>query len=274
MNYGHHYHAGNAADVLKHVVLVALLQALSKKDKPFCYLDTHAGMAVYDLKAQATAEYQQGISKLFNQKPESALLQSYLQCVSALNPNGKLQHYPGSPAIAKSFLRPQDKMILNELQTDTHALLKKYFTHQNQINVHHQDGYQALKAFLPPVERRGLVLIDPAYENADEWNVLVKKLKDAYERWPTGIYAIWYPIKTRRQVDRFHQQLSASNIDNLFVVELCPYPTDIAQRLNGSGLVIVNLPWQLDIELQTMLPELLNYLKQNDGAYTQAFLLT
>jgi 23S rRNA (adenine2030-N6)-methyltransferase len=276
MNYSHHYHAGSAADVFKHVVLLVLLQYLHKKEKPFFYLDTHAGAPSYALRntaSQKTLEYKNGIECLWQKKPHSQVLRDYLHLIAANNKNGvkSIQYYPGSATIARALLRSQDRMALVEKDLSIFIELQKKFRKDSQTLVLNEDGYDSMKALLPPKERRGLVLIDPPYEEANEFKKLFAGLTQAYRRFETGIYAAWYPIKARRVIQAFHRKLSTSSINHILIVEFCPYPDDNAQRLNGSGLCIINPPWQLAETLKTCLPELLSYLKRSPKGFTEVF---
>jgi 23S rRNA (adenine2030-N6)-methyltransferase len=191
------------------------------------------------------------------------VVQNYIDCVKAFN-----DFYPGSPCIMRHFLRPQDRMVLTELHAQDVQLLQQEFRHDKQVAVHHQDGYQALKAFLPPKEKRGLVLIDPPYEKSDEFEQLVRHLRAALKRWSTGMYAIWYPLKDQASVKRFHYALKESNIENILIAELSIYPEDAPVSLNGCGMAIINPPWQLDKELNLLLPWLWKILSpQGLGSY-------
>jgi 23S rRNA (adenine2030-N6)-methyltransferase len=262
MNYRHAYHAGNFADVFKHIVLVAIVQSLLRKDSAFCYLDTHAGIGYYDLfsnNAQKGKEYENGIAKILHADNPPALIQLYLQTIHKLNSTlsldtEKLQYYPGSPYFVKNFLRPQDRIVLTELHNDDFQTLKRAFPHDKQIGIHHQDGYQALKAFTPPKERRGLVLIDPPYEQPDELMQTITTLSNALERWENGIYALWYPIKDYRSIERFHKALQQRIDKPILITELSIYPDVLSTHLNGCGLAIINPPWQLHQELNAVLP--------------------
>jgi 23S rRNA (adenine2030-N6)-methyltransferase len=270
MNYRHIYHAGNFADVFKHVVLIQLLKSLHQKESPFCYLDTHAGIGRYDLAseaAQKTGEYQLGIQRLWGAKPLPELV-DYLAVVRAMNDKDSLRYYPGSPAVARAFLRPQDRMVLLELHPDEFVLLQKRYADDKQVVVQRQDAYAGLKALLPPKEKRGLVLIDPPYESPGELDQVVVGLRTAHDRWATGIYALWYPIKDRPPVERFHRALIASGIRKQLLVEFSPYPEDSGFRLNGCGMVIVNPPWKLEASLRQLLPSLLGVLQQHPAART------
>lgn len=275
--YRHAFHAGNFADVLKHVVLVALLQRLQQKPTPLCVLDTHAGIGRYDLRspeALKNAEFEDGIARLYDRPDAPAPVEQYLAAVRALNSAGPLRHYPGSPRLARHFLRPRDRLILTELNRPDHAVLRQEFADDPQVSIHRQDAYQGLKAFLPPKERRGLVLIDPPYELKDEYERLVTGLAAAHGRWPTGVYAVWYPVLTRSLANRLHAAVEASGIRRILRVELCVRPDTERSRLNGSGLLIINPPWQLDAELGETLPWLREQLVQEPpGAWTLDWLV-
>ena len=265
MNYRHHFHAGNFADVVKHVVLTLILERLGRKPAPFFVLDTHAGVGCYDLTSAAalrTREAESGIGKLLTAwsdgTPAPAALNSYRAAVTAINPKPAaetgLRWYPGSPRITRTLMRPNDRLVLVEAHPDDAVALKREFAGDAQVAVHHQDGYGALKAHLPPRERRGLVLIDPPYETPDEAERLVAGLVAGYRRWPTGCYALWYPIKEQAWVWRLHESLAAAGIPRILVSELTLYPKDEWRRLIGCGMIIVNAPWQLDTDLSELLP--------------------
>ena len=265
MNYRHIFHAGNFADVFKHIVLSLLLKSLHRKETPFFFLDTHAGAGCYDLSSaavQKTGEYRDGIKRLWNGEPMPALA-DYLAAVHALNDGDSLRYYPGSPRIARFFLRPQDRAALLELRSEECTQLKTEFAGDQQVLVQGQDGYAGLKAFLPPKERRGLVLIDPSYESDKEFEQIIDGLHVAHERWDSGMYALWYPIKSRPPVERFHRMLVATGISKILLAEFSPYPEDMALRLNGCGMVVINPPWKLDATLDSLLPALLDRLRQH-----------
>jgi len=265
MNYRHVYHAGNFADVFKHVVLSHLLMSLHRKESPFFYLDTHAGSGRYDLRstaAQQTGEYREGIQRLWP-FDGTAGLSDYMKAVQSLNTSGALHFYPGSPWLARFFLRPQDRAMLLELHPDECLALKHQFSADQLVTVLEQDGYLGLKAHLPPKERRGLVFIDPPYEAADEFEKAVDGLRMAHARWSTGLYALWYPIKNRLDVSRFHRVLVASGIRKILLAEFSPFREDTVFRLNGCGMIVINPPWKLDETLQTLLPVLQKKLQQN-----------
>ena len=267
MNYRHSFHAGNFADVFKHAILIALLESLKAKQTPFCYFDTHAGSGRYDLRgedAKKTREYENGVLRLLGATRLPAALHIYLNLVRAMNPSTKeLGAYPGSPLIASSLMREQDRAILCEMQPDEATALKALFANDARIGVHHRDGYAALPALVPPKERRGLVLIDPPFEAQEgEFRSIERALDAAIERWPTGIYAMWYPIKLRQQVLPFKRWFERKKIPNVLAGQLLLHPDNSALRLNGCGMVIVNAPYKFEHQLGELLASLREYLVQ------------
>lgn len=264
MNYRHAFHAGSFADVFKHMILVRLLKALARKDKGFAYIETHAGAGRYDLHASAACragEYRDGIGRLWSE-PVQHGTEEYLAAVHALNRSEELRWYPGSPRIARSLLRPQDRLRLAERAPDECARLRAEFAGDPQTSVHCANGYAALKAWLPPPERRGLVLIDPPYERDDEWDLLRDALVFAAARWPQGVYAAWYPLKPGAPPARFKSALAAGGLRELLIAELTVWPADTPFRLNGCGMLILNPPWRLDAELRRLLDPLASRLRQ------------
>lgn len=259
MNYRHVFHAGNFVDVVKHAILALVLEHLKAKAPPFCFLDTHAGIGRYDLwsePAQRTGEYREGILKAIrNPLPE---LVPYLDVVRAMNGGGPhVRWYPGSPGLAQALLRPQDRMVLCELHPEDARTLAQSFAEDARVQVQEADGYIALKALLPPKERRGCVLIDPPFEVTDEFERIVRGLGHAHRRWATGIYLVWYPIKHRGPVKAFHDALAASGIRRVLAAELLLRADTDPERLNGSGMIVVNPPWTLADSLARLLPALL-----------------
>lgn len=255
MNYRHLYHAGNFADVMKHLILLSLLQALRRKEKPFCYLDTHAGIGCYDLTSAVTQkqrEYTGGITKLVAGKDTPPLVGQYLEIIKAINTD-KLTQYPGSPYFAKQLLRETDRIVLCELHPEDVHTLKSLFKYEQQVAVHHADGYQGLKAFLPPKEKRGLILIDPPFENADEFKTIIDNLSIALNRFVQGVYAIWYPLKDKHSVQRFKRQLLNLPAHNILDIQLAINEINPMLGLNGSGVTIINAPWQIDQELKSLM---------------------
>ncbi|RWM13828.1 MAG: 23S rRNA (adenine(2030)-N(6))-methyltransferase RlmJ [Mesorhizobium sp.] len=262
MNYHHAYHAGNFADVVKHAVLARLVEYLKQKDKAFRVIDTHAGIGRYDLasvEAGKTGEWQGGIGRLTEATLEpqaAALLQPYLEAVRAQNPEGGLKHYPGSPLIVRHLLRNQDRLTAIELHPEDAARLKSVFEGDFQARVIELDGWLALGAQLPPKEKRGLVLIDPPFEEEGEFSRLIEGLRKAHRRWPGGIYALWYPIKDRRAVTAFRAALKEAGIPKLLDIALEIRPGSDEPSLDGSGLVVVNPPYTLEGELKVLLSAL------------------
>lgn len=269
MNYRHIYHAGNFADVVKHVTLIALLEALQRKDKPFCYLDTHAGIGSYRLDSEAagkTQEFRGGIARVLKASSLSGLLARYVDLVALFNDSEAMTIYPGSPALALSLLREQDRAVLNELHAVDAAALKALFRADPRVAVHRSDGYHALKAFVPPRERRGLVLIDPPFEQPGEFQRMVEGLCDAYARWPGGVYALWYPLKDRREVQRFHRGLEKSGIRRQLLIEFRLRNERPDGGLAGTGMIVVNPPWQLEEALRPALQQLQSLLGEDAPA--------
>ena len=260
LSYRHAFHAGNFADVHKHAVLSLLVQNLLRKDTPFFYMDTHAGAGRYDLRApeaQKNAEHRHGILRLWQHHEIPAALQPYLAAVKAINPtdtSGALRCYPGSPSIVRHMLRPQDRMVLTELHPADVQLLKHEFAEDRQVAIHHLDAYQGIKAFLPPQERRGLVLMDPAFERRDEPANMIAGLETAVQRWAHGLYALWFPITNRAGLSDLYKRLEKTGIRKILISELCVRPPLSARQLNGSAMVIINPPWQLDVTLGEVLP--------------------
>ena len=271
MNYRHAYHAGNFADVLKHVVLLALVEAMQAKPAPFCYIDTHAGSGSYPLdgfEAKKTGEHQDGIARLHPAEKVPPLLQRWRAGILKGEGNEQgLKHYPGSPLQVARLLRPDDSAQLCELHTEEAAKLRELFRGNPQVHVHQRDGYEALKALLPPKEKRGLVLIDPPYEAQEaEYRLIEQALKEALQRWPGGIYAVWYPVKRRSQVQPFLRWLAHCGAKRVLRAELLVHGDDSPLRLNGSGMAIVNAPWQLDEALREPLRALARLLAQERPA--------
>ncbi|PBB43808.1 23S rRNA (adenine(2030)-N(6))-methyltransferase RlmJ [Mesorhizobium sp. WSM3866] len=262
MNYRHAYHAGNFADVVKHAVLSRLVEYLKQKDKAFRAIDTHAGIGRYDLasvEAGKTGEWQGGIGRVSEAALEprtAALLQPYLEAVRLENPDGGLRRYPGSPLIVRHLLRKQDRLTAIELHSEDAARLKAVFAGDIQTRVIELDGWLALGAHLPPKEKRGLVLVDPPFEEEGEFQRLVENLRRAHRRWPGGVYALWYPIKDRKAVAAFRAALKETGIPKLLDIGFEIRPASSEPSLDGSGLVVVNPPFTLEAELRLMLPAL------------------
>lgn len=249
MNYRHAFHAGAFSDVMKHIVLTLVLEHLRAKPTPFCVIDTHAGAGIYDLddsEARRTSEAAGGIQALVRRGSPHPACTPYLDAVRTLNPGGGLRWYPGSPAVARAMLRPQDRLVLMELHPEVHAALAGRYRGDAAVTVRQADGYAALQSFLPPRERRGAVLIDPPFEEVGEFARLAEVLRQAHRRWATGIYLLWYPIKERPAVWRFHEALAASGVPRILTIEFLTHDESTHLRLNGCGLAVINPPWRLD----------------------------
>lgn len=256
MNYRHIYHAGNFADVWKHATLVALFEAMQKKAKPFCYLDTHAGIGRYDLtseQAQKTAEAQAGIGKLWHATDLPPLLERYRDLIVLDNGDNpeSLRYYPGSPWLAARLRREEDSLVLNELHPVDVETLRELMRRERKVSIRHEDAYQSLTACLPPAEKRGLVLIDPPFEKPDEFARLVSGVVSAHKRWPTGVYALWYPIKNRVELAQFYRRLEMSGVRRILRAELHMAAAEEG-KFTGSGLMLINPPWQIEEELQSV----------------------
>jgi 23S rRNA (adenine2030-N6)-methyltransferase len=280
LSYRHHYHAGNFADVFKHAILVHLLRALQRKERPLCVLETHAGAGRYDLHAEPArknAEHRHGIGRFWGMPPAAPELAEYLNIVRSLNGENTqhaLRWYPGSPRILRTLLRQHDRLVLLEMHKSDHRLLKAEFSGDRQVAVHQGDGYAALKAFLPPWERRGLVFLDPAYERADEFQRLLDGVLLARQRWPTGVLAAWYPILDRRPSAHFQQALRNAAIPGVLCVELGLFPYDAKLGMNGCGIIIINPPWRLDLTLEPLLSRLLDGLRRHGSGNARLEWLT
>ena len=273
MNYRHSFHAGNFADVVKHAVLTRILVHLRAKPAPFRVIDTHAGAGRYDLagpEAGRSLEWRDGIHRLLSEpigEGARALLAPYLDAVAALNGAGRLTTYPGSPALARAFLRAQDRLIACELEPNAAAALAHYLGADRRSKAVTIDGWTALNAYVPPKERRGLVLIDPPFEDAGDFPRLAQSLEAAHRKWASGSYLLWYPIKERAAPDALARRLRRGGIPRILRAELSVAPPREPNRLGACGLIAVNPPWTLASELQILLPELAATLS-GEGAGT------
>ncbi|MEI7805417.1 MAG: 23S rRNA (adenine(2030)-N(6))-methyltransferase RlmJ [Hyphomicrobiales bacterium] len=262
MNYRHAFHAGNFADVFKHAVLCRIIAYLREKPAAYRVIDTHAGAGLYDLagsEASRGGEWRQGIALLLAAQPDpaaAALLAPFLDVVAALNAAGQIKIYPGSPALARAWLRPQDRLIACEIEPKAAQALTANLRGDVRIKTLRIDGWTALEAYVPPVERRGVVLVDPPFEADDDFTRLANGLAAAHRKWATGIYALWYPIKSRAEPDALAKNLQRSGITRILRAELTVAPPDDVTRLIGSGLILVNPPWTLEKELKILLPML------------------
>lgn len=268
MNYRHAFHAGNFADVVKHIVLARILTYLHEKPAAFRVIDTHAGAGLYDLtgnEATRSGEWRTGIARVMQARFSEAagnLIAPYLDIVRAFNSQRDLATYPGSPLVARALLRPQDRMVACEIQPDARKQLIAALRKDIQARVVDLDGWTALPAFVPPNERRGLVLIDPPFESRDEFDRLADGFAEAFAKWPTGIYMLWYPVKERRAADTLARRVAAvtqqagAGADKCLRVEFSVAPQTAESGLVSAGLLIANPPWTLGSELKVILPEL------------------
>jgi len=261
--YRHHFHAGNFADVFKHALLARLLVALTKKDKPLCYLDTHAGIGRYDLRhrwAQKNREFEGGIARLWARGDAPALLAPYLDAVRAENPDGVLGVYPGSPVIAQHLLRANDRLVLCELNEKDKDALRERFARERRAGVHLIDGFQAVRAFLPPRERRGLMLMDPSFDRKGEYARVVEALAEAQRRFATGVCAFWYPLMEPAAVRAFERAVRDSGVPKVLQLELWVHPADWTADLRGCGMLVVNPPFGFEREARVLLPWLVEVM--------------
>jgi 23S rRNA (adenine2030-N6)-methyltransferase len=267
MNYRHAFHAGGFADVVKHIVLVRILAYLQDKPAAFRVIDTHAGAGIYDLageEARRGGEWLTGIARIMQARfsgPTAALLKPYLDVVRAFNEGRELTAYPGSPLIARALLRPQDRLTACEVEVNARKHLIDALRRDPQARVVDLDGWLALKAFVPPNERRGVVLIDPPFEAKDEFDRLAHGFAAAFAKWPTGVYLLWYPVKSRRATDQLAQRVAQEAVSvkpsgKCLRLEFSVAPQTADGALTSAGLLIVNPPWTLQGELKTILPEL------------------
>lgn len=270
MNYRHVFHAGNFADVVKHLIATRILVYLRRKDAAFRVIDTHAGVGLYDLEGDAagrTGEWLDGIGRLVARglpDPAAELATPYLDAVAAANPEGGLRFYPGSPLIARHLLREQDRLFALELHPEDAEALRENFAGDIQTRVTHLDGWAALGTHLPPKEKRGLVLIDPPFEERGEFERMTARLEKAHRRWPGGIYALWYPLKEPERTTRFIADLKAAGIPKILRLELTLRAPSIPPRLYGTGMIVVNPPYVLEEEMGILLPALAALLSDAD----------
>jgi 23S rRNA (adenine2030-N6)-methyltransferase len=274
VNYRHAFHAGSFADVFKHAVLCRVLDRLREKPAAFRVIDTHAGAGLYELTGTEAArggEWHDGIEKLRAVKlppAAAALLAPYFDVIGALNERDKLRLYPGSPAVARAWLRAQDRLIACELEPQAAAALVRNLRGDARIKTLAIDGWTALSAYVPPKERRGLVLIDPPFEEARDFHRLSHGLAEAHRKWATGIYMLWYPIKDRGEPDALAKRLRRLAIAKTLRAELTVASLNDPRRLNGCGLVLVNPPWTLADELAVLMPVLAETLgRDGKGAF-------
>lgn len=270
LSYRHSFHAGNFADVLKHSVLVHILEHLQKKEKPFCYIDTHAGAGRYVLsseQAEKTQEYKQGIAKLWQAQDLPPMVADYVARVKCFNTQNDLQHYPGSPLIAGQCMRPQDQLFLYELHRTDVELLRTVMRHDRRVHIYHADGFKHCMGLLPPSQRRGLILIDPSYELKTDYDQVWETLLKLHKRFATGTYALWYPVVERERINQLEAKIQASSLNNIQLFELGQQADNAAWGMTASGMIVINPPWTLAAAMQLALP----YLAMQLGVCAQGY---
>jgi len=277
MNYRHHFHAGNFADVCKHALLVQLVRGLQRKEKGFLFLDTHAGRGRYDLSVaergdtlERKSEYPDGIGRLWGRRDLPVALAEYVTLVCEFDQqagnSGPTPHfYPGSPRLVQAIARAQDRLALCEKHPEEFVALRDEFTFASRTSVQEIDGYTALRAMLPPLEKRALVLIDPPFEEQDEFAQIVAGLRDGLRRLPGGTFAVWYPLTERARVDAFLDELTMLDLPPTFTAEVTIAGEDTLLKMKGCGLAVLNPPWQIDRTVAPLLPLLAELLAQAPG---------
>ncbi|MGZ4957955.1 MAG: 23S rRNA (adenine(2030)-N(6))-methyltransferase RlmJ [Methylomonas sp.] len=268
LSYRHGFHAGNFADVLKHSLITLVIAALKQKDKPFVYIDTHAGAGKYSFRsefAQKTGEYRAGIGRLWSHQAPPAEVKDYLAAVRAENTGKQLVRYPGSPQLVRRLARPQDRLVLSELHSTDFEALQQLFGGDRQVSVAKEDGLKMLDKKLPPIQKRGLILIDPSYEVKSEYNKVVDTLLSAHKRFATGIFGLWYPVVDRGLTERMLQRLQDSGIPKQLRIEHCVDRDGVVRGMTGSGMLLINPPWQLASQAETLVPWLNQVLTDDQG---------
>lgn len=260
LSYRHSFHAGNHADVIKHIVLMLIIESLQQKEKGFYYLDTHAGVGRYRLfseEAEKTAEFEEGIGRLWQRDDLPEEVARYIKLIKKFNYGGKeLRYYAGSPLIAATMLRPQDRALLTELHPSDFPLLRNNFKEFENVTTKRDNGFMQVKATLPPKERRGLVLIDPPYELKEDYDLVVSAIEEGYKRFATGVYAIWYPVVLRQQIKRMVRNLENTRIRKILQIELAVRPDSDQRGMTASGMIVINPPWTLEQQMKKILPYL------------------
>ena len=263
LSYRHSFHAGNFADVLKHLILIKILEYLGKKDKPFCCIDTHAGPGVYDLNenyALKNKEFENGIAKLWLRDDLPKSVATYVKLIKTFNEKDQLSRYPGSPLIIKQFLRNRDRLFLYELHSTEIQLLVNTIGKDRRIKVFHEDGLKNAVGLLPPMEHRGLILIDPSYEIKSEYQLVIETLIQMHKRFATGTFALWYPVVERSRNKHLEKALKTSGLKNVQLFELGIKTDTHEHGMTASGMIVVNPPWTLATDMQKTLPWLANVL--------------
>jgi 23S rRNA (adenine2030-N6)-methyltransferase len=263
LSYRHSFHAGNFADVLKHIILIKILEHLKKKDKPFCCIDTHAGPGEYALDegyALKNREFENGIAKLWQRDDLPDSVANYVNFIKKFNNTDELIRYPGSPLIIKQFLRNNDRLFLYELHSTEIELLNLAVTRDRRVKVFHADGLKNVLGLLPPNEHRGMILIDPSYEIKSDYNLVIETLIQMHKRFATGIYALWYPVVERSRNKHLEKAIKNSGIKNVQLFELGIKTDTHEHGMTASGMIVVNPPWTLAADMQQILPWLADVL--------------
>ena len=266
LSYRHGYHAGNAADVLKHFILIYVLDYIKKKDKGFIFIDSHAGAGKYlisDPYMQKNKEYLQGIEKILQLKNDNIFLKKYLDLIKSININSDLKIYPGSCFLAARSLRPNDNLYFFELHPKEFLNLKKNFENDSRVITENRDSYQRLKKLLPPKEKRAVILIDPSYELKDEYEKVLEMLSDCYKKFPLGVYIIWYPVLKNKKSEKFIFNVLKKKYKNLSHVEMIT--DNLNNGMQGSGLFILNCPWSIENDIKKSLETIFDCLKKNNN---------
>ncbi|MEC4088434.1 23S rRNA (adenine(2030)-N(6))-methyltransferase RlmJ [Pseudoalteromonas rubra] len=269
LSYRHSFHAGNPADVIKHLVLAQVLEYMTRKDKPFDYIDTHSGAGLFELAAkdaQKTQEYLQGIAKLWSYAGQVDAIRGYVDVVKSLNKD-TLAYYPGSPKVAEQFLRKQDKGWFFELHPQDLKLLEKNTGHKRSLRVKGEDGFKGLMGLVPPQSRRACVLMDPPYEIKSDYEVAARSIIKAHKRFSSGTYMIWYPVVERARIDQMEQTLIGSGVRNIQLFELATEADTEERGMTASGMIVINPPWTLKATMDEVLPELVQHLSSETGFF-------
>ena len=268
LSYRHGFHAGNFADVLKHSLITLVINALKQKEKPFVYIDTHAGAGKYSFKsefAQKTGEYQQGIARIWGQTQVPAEIKDYLAAVRAENTGRQLIRYPGSPQLVRRLIRDQDRLQLSELHGSDFESLQQLFAGDKHVNVAQEDGLERLSKKLPPIQKRGFIFLDPSYEVKSDYHKVVEALQTAHRHFATGIYGLWYPVIERQMTERMLQQLQQTGIPKQLRIEHCVAADGSQRGMTGSGMILINPPWTLSNQVAVLLPWLNQMLTEGQG---------
>ncbi|HRJ53939.1 MAG TPA: 23S rRNA (adenine(2030)-N(6))-methyltransferase RlmJ [Candidatus Thiothrix moscowensis] len=271
LSYRHAFHAGNHADVLKHLTLSLTLDYYCQKDKPFWYIDTHAGSGFYRLnsaEAQKNREFDAGIQPIWQAAEIPACASRYIDLIRQANPDNTLKHYPGSPWLAAQLLRKTDALHLFELHPADYQHLHKQLGDDKRVRINKQDGLTGLIGLLPPTPRRAVTLIDPSYELKTDYTLVIETLLKAYKRFATGTYLLWYPVIDRQRVQQMSRKLQASQIPDILQIELCPQEDSNKLGMTGSGMFVINPPWVLGKQMQELLPWMVEHMNTGAARYT------